>query len=76
MPLVASVVASIGVYIIFNIIMAYLRVSTVVTNAVERMSYGTESKYLQAGVRFNTSNIQTFPLDMQLLRYYHNCISS
>ena len=69
MPLVASVVASVVGYIIFNIILAYLWVNTAVTNAVERMMYAKKSTFLDAGVRFNTSHIQTFPLDMQLLRY-------
>ena len=67
-PLVTSVVASVFVYIIFNIIMAYLWVNTVVINAVERMMSGKQSTFLESGVRFNTSHIQTFPIDMQLLR--------
>ena len=68
LPLVASVVLSIGAYIVLNIGTAYLWVSTEFLNVMERMTYFKESSFLNDGVKFNTSMIPTFPIDMQLLR--------
>ena len=69
LPLVSSVVLSILVYIIFNIITAYLWVNTSLHNAVERMTYVKQATFLKDGVKFNTSQIHTFPINMELLRY-------
>ena len=68
LPLVASVVLSIGAYIVLNIGTAYLWLSTDFHNVMERMTYFKESSFLNDGVKFNTSMIPTFPIDMQLLR--------
>ena len=68
LPLVASVVLSIVLYIIFNITLAYLWIPTTVHNVVERMTYYSQENFLSDGVKFNTTYLVTFPMNMQLLR--------
>ena len=69
LPLVASVVLSIGAYIVLNIGTAYLWLSTDFHNVMERMTYYKEANFLKDGVKFNTSIIHRFPANMQLLRF-------
>ena len=68
LPLVASVILSIVFYLIFNLIMAYIWVKTGLHNAAQRMTYVKESTYIQAGIKFNTSQIHSFPPNMDLHR--------
>ena len=71
-PLVASVILSVSLYIIVNIGMAFLWVSTYFLNAMERMTYYKEETFIKDGVKFETrgpSGLSSFPMNMQLLRY-------
>ena len=68
LPLVASVVFSVSSYIIVNICLAYLWLSTKFINVMQRMTYYKEETFLKDGVKFDTRQVPLFPSNMQLLR--------